>query len=121
MSRSHGYLLGTLACAGLFIACVVYCSHSYWGTLGPQHPGGEYLSFGHRWPDPLGIIVWYAVKPLLLISMAGGIWSAWRFVALRRAQVPTLACLYCGYDLTGNVSGVCPECGTAITKSENSN
>jgi hypothetical protein len=23
-------------------------------------------------------------------------------------------CLKCGYDLTGNVSGVCPECGTKI-------
>jgi hypothetical protein len=23
-------------------------------------------------------------------------------------------CLNCGYDLTGNVSGVCPECGEAI-------
>jgi hypothetical protein len=25
-------------------------------------------------------------------------------------------CLACGYDLTGNVSGVCPECGTALAK-----
>jgi hypothetical protein len=24
-------------------------------------------------------------------------------------------CLKCGYDLTGNVSGVCPECGAAAT------
>jgi hypothetical protein len=23
-------------------------------------------------------------------------------------------CLRCGYDLTGNVSGVCPECGVAV-------
>jgi hypothetical protein len=23
-------------------------------------------------------------------------------------------CLTCGYDLTGNVSGTCPECGTAV-------
>lgn len=22
-------------------------------------------------------------------------------------------CAYCGYDLTGNVSGVCPECGSS--------
>jgi hypothetical protein len=32
---------------------------------------------------------------------------------LRRAH-PDL-CPSCGYDLTGNVSGVCPECGTAAT------
>ena len=24
-------------------------------------------------------------------------------------------CISCGYSLTGNVSGVCPECGTAVT------
>ena len=24
-------------------------------------------------------------------------------------------CSHCSYNLTGNVSGVCPECGTAIT------
>ncbi len=25
----------------------------------------------------------------------------------------------CGYDLTGNVSGKCPECGTAVPRFEN--
>jgi hypothetical protein len=34
----------------------------------------------------------------------------WRGKARRRKG----ACLRCGYDLTGNVSGVCPECGTSI-------
>jgi hypothetical protein len=23
-------------------------------------------------------------------------------------------CVKCGYDLTGNLSGTCPECGTAV-------
>jgi rubrerythrin len=27
-------------------------------------------------------------------------------------------CTVCGYNLTGNVSGVCPECGNAIAKVE---
>lgn len=30
------------------------------------------------------------------------------------------SCLNCGYDLTGNVSGVCPECGMAVGPSANS-
>lgn len=30
----------------------------------------------------------------------------------RRSNAPV--CLNCGYNLTGNVSGVCPECGMAI-------
>lgn len=25
-------------------------------------------------------------------------------------------CMYCGYDLTGNVSGTCPECGRVTVK-----
>ena len=33
----------------------------------------------------------------------------------RRARVPINACRTCGYDLTANVSGVCPECGTALS------
>ena len=33
--------------------------------------------------------------------------------ALRR-RVPQGHCRTCGYDLTGNTSGICPECGTAI-------
>lgn len=30
-------------------------------------------------------------------------------------------CGSCGYDLTGNVSGTCPECGTAIRKAADAN
>ncbi|GMU24132.1 MAG: hypothetical protein AMXMBFR13_42090 [Phycisphaerae bacterium] len=33
---------------------------------------------------------------------------------LRVRTVPTGCCRECGYDLTGNLSGVCPECGTAV-------
>ncbi len=32
---------------------------------------------------------------------------------LRRARD---VCLKCAYNLTGNVSGVCPECGTEVAK-----
>jgi hypothetical protein len=35
-----------------------------------------------------------------------------RLVRRRRALVGH--CLGCGYNLTGNASGICPECGTAI-------
>jgi len=31
----------------------------------------------------------------------------------RRSQKPGHCCL-CGYDLTGNTSGTCPECGSAV-------
>lgn len=34
--------------------------------------------------------------------------TIWMF---RRRRIAGPGCRYCGYDLTGNVSGVCPECG----------
>src|ERR1043166_9593696 len=43
---------------------------------------------------------------LPIVVVAGP--TAWAFRAKRRA--PT-GCCSCAYDLTGNVSGVCPECG----------
>jgi len=33
--------------------------------------------------------------------------------ALNAQGLPT--CLHCGYDLTGNTSGTCPECGKGVT------
>ena len=33
----------------------------------------------------------------------------------RRRKILDRVCTHCGYNLTGNVSGVCPECGTAVT------
>lgn len=41
--------------------------------------------------------------------------SLWRCAA-RMAGSPQHACRRCGYDLTGNVSGTCPECGTPVPK-----
>jgi hypothetical protein len=43
-------------------------------------------------------------------------WSSYRRRRRRRRGV----CVTCGYDLTGNVSGVCPECGTAVPPSAES-
>ena len=31
-----------------------------------------------------------------------------------RPKHPLGHCLDCGYNLTGNVSGICPECGTPV-------
>ena len=63
--------------------------------------------------------------PLLLLipimfAMCFGVWSLLAFLFRRRlrrsiwnqlAQLAMRTCLDCGYDLTGNTSGVCPECG----------
>lgn len=48
--------------------------------------------------------------PVQLIIVSGILWRVLPDVY----ETPGL-CYKCGYDLTGNVSGVCPECGRAIT------
>jgi hypothetical protein len=41
------------------------------------------------------------------------LWSRWRYIQwYERAERGRRGlCVWCGYDLTGNESGVCPECG----------
>jgi hypothetical protein len=64
---------------------------------------------------------WYLL--LLGVSTIGGVVSGIWIVdatkrsfalATKRIRHQQRLCISCEYDLTGNVSGVCPECGTAI-------
>lgn len=68
--------------------------------------GGPLTYFPHftvvvRYSSLLG-----AFAALLFISL----------LAARRRRARPGMCTSCGYNLTGNASGVCPECGTAITQ-----
>jgi hypothetical protein len=49
--------------------------------------------------------------PAALLGVMPAVWLN-RFRKTRRVRRPGL-CRTCGYDLTGNASGVCPECGTS--------
>ncbi len=49
----------------------------------------------------------------LVIASAAMSWVSWAAWARRRRVARDGACSVCAYNLTGNVSGVCPECGTA--------
>lgn len=53
----------------------------------------------------VGIPAWYPIVPLLLATIV-------LFYADRR-RIPPGHCR-CGYNLTGNTTGRCPECGTEI-------
>jgi hypothetical protein len=49
------------------------------------------------------------------LGLLGGSWAAMLFVEVGKRlakRVPRGCCPVCTYDLTGNVSGRCPECGT---------
>jgi hypothetical protein len=64
-------------------------------TIGPQ-TGVEVPS----WPVVLPALVWWSYRH-------------WRARSTRRPGV----CHACGYDLAGNKSGRCPECGRAVGRS----
>jgi hypothetical protein len=55
---------------------------------------------------PLGVFL-AAAACLSLSAAAVKAWKRWRFRAGN-------CCRSCGYSLTGNTSGVCPECGTPV-------
>jgi len=52
----------------------------------------------------MGLVLAAAIVPTV---------RAWRRTTLDEREIEG-RCLKCGYDLTGNVSGVCPECGTPV-------
>ena len=88
----------------------------------PTHPQYRMINWSTRWngagferprlvsaPIPhqsyLSVPLWL---PLLLTAIP----TAWLWHRDRRRIRPG-CCLRCGYDLTGNTSGVCSECGLA--------
>lgn len=94
-------------------------------------PGTEMTFAGiryHRWfrlsSEGGGFRIFYEAReltiPIWYIFFALAAYPAFRFGrGLRRWRLMRLAglsncCSICRYDLTGNASGICPECGTAI-------
>ena len=53
--------------------------------------------------------------PLWLPALLFAILPVHRYLThIRRIRTRTQSCISCGYNLTGNTSGTCPECGTTI-------
>ncbi len=57
--------------------------------------------------------VWTVVVPLWIPFLLVAVPTAFLFWRDRR-RIPPGHCRKCGYNLTGNVSGVCPECGAEV-------
>jgi len=60
-----------------------------------------------------GVLFWV---PLYAPILVFGSFPAWLIIrnSRRKRRRCATGCKTCRYDLTGNMSGVCPECGTAI-------
>lgn len=73
-----------------------------WGNEEYRGTDGSFIRH-RRAAFPVGAAV-------AVTGLAPGVW-AWRRV---RRNARAGRCGGCGYDLTGNESGVCPECGAAV-------
>ncbi len=81
-----------------------------WSFWGPTGVDSRPVLLPHRYSSPgfplrIAIPLWI---PLLIFAVPTFI--LWR----RDRRHPPGHCQRCGYDLTGNVSGRCPECGEAV-------
>ena len=70
--------------------------------------GGGFNSFD----SIVALTAMYLLVPLTVTWLIGRFEAADVYREVRR-RLPN-ACPACGYDLTGNRSGVCPECGRAV-------
>jgi hypothetical protein len=87
--------------------------------LGPVH-GLGFTWYAERvevWMGGGGLVRQYRVPSWLPVCLLA-VYPVLAFVRSparrRRQRRQNGLCLACGYDLTGNVSGVCPECGTEV-------
>jgi len=89
----------------LYIYCAFTFVYLIGGMMGVQHAERGY-----------GVVI-LTLFPLAILTFAIYFdfvrWAARQYLA---KTLPAL-CERCGYDLTGNTSGRCPECGVAIQKS----
>lgn len=71
------------------------------------------LRYSDRWSAPIGLLsanVYISLWLLIVLLAPYPLYVIGRSLLDRLRRRPG-ACLTCGYDLTGNVSGICPECG----------
>jgi hypothetical protein len=122
MKRGATWWLDTAAWGtALLLITSVYPLREYYTYL------NEFKSKGHGLP-----FVWFQLDflrsmeiaffphklavDLLLCVLAAYFLRIFRERLRRNHRVQHSECAACGYSLTGNRSGVCPECGKSITK-----
>ena len=83
-----------------------------WGAGFIGAPGPEPTQWLPDWGPVTGTQLCYLRIPLWMPFLAVAIPTGLSFWRHRRP--PEGHCQKCGYDLTSNVSGVCPECGARL-------
>src|SRR4051812_11667053 len=88
-------------------------SPAFWNcVLGCSAVGFVLALLNVTTPVPAG---WLVVFGFAAVGAGLGWWAGWLLIRREElcfARRLTLRCERCGYDRRGNVSGVCPECGS---------
>lgn len=85
--------------------------------IGIRVAHGRWSEAPYPWADasiPREAGITYAVIPFWLLFVMAAAWPTGVLTIgaiIRRRRRARGACLNCGYNLTGNASGLCPECG----------
>ena len=90
--------------------------YPHWKSYAAKMPWTE---FAHRWLGfglPVKMITGQRLIPVWLLVVAAGLPTGILWWRDRRPKAGF--CKVCKYNLTGNVSGTCPECGTAVDTSQ---
>jgi len=84
----------------------------------PRSLWPSYRTWQRRIPFPSGptVTTWRVLVPYWLMTVIGGVATVAFYLRARRPRRGF--CKTCGYNLTGNVSGICPECGRRISSAE---
>lgn len=128
LARALGPVMGLYVCE----THLEYVPDAGWRKrLGLVLPTGKDLRLPYdenpkRRPGDPRKTVWVTVSqlnmPLWIPSSVSVLFSLILFVRRRRRlrRADSATCEICTYDLRGNVSGVCPECGTGVLREQSS-
>ena len=97
-------ILSSIAGIGVWLAVSVFCSSTCLVADQLQDDVDDYSA---------GRVVFGVLVPVFF-GMPIGIY-VYHVITSYRRRFPAVHCQQCGYDLTGNESGTCPECGTAVS------
>lgn len=90
-------------------------SNAFWPQMSWTQFARHWLGFRLPGKDRWGVVI----IPIWLLVVAVGFPTA--LLWWRDGRPKAGCCKVCKYDLTGNVSRVCPECGTKYSKASNAN
>jgi hypothetical protein len=107
--RRIGRWIFNIAAVASLVMCLIVCV-GLWILIVHDGQHGVTVNFGINLDVP-------PVKAICGTALLPVAWIIAKAIGHYRGLPPASHCQRCDYDLTANVSGVCPECGMKIERS----